>query len=69
MVVLCVCACGGAMGRTLQAMLITHKWPKPVVTAIINVLSHSLVSSPWMHSSSNGQQLVFRFPGGQLMLV
>lgn len=24
---------------------------------IINVLSHSLVSSPWMHSSSNGQQL------------
>lgn len=24
---------------------------------IINVLSHSLVSSPWMHSSNNGQQL------------
>lgn len=24
---------------------------------IINVLSHSLVSSPWLHSSSNGQQL------------
>lgn len=43
MVVLCVCACGGVMGRTLQAMLITHKWPRPVVTATLLMCYHT----PW----------------------
>lgn len=41
-VALCVCACGGVMGRTLWAMLITHKCPRPVVSAALLMSYHTL---------------------------